>query len=333
MTKALQGINLGGWLVLERWITPSVFAGTIANDEWSLGQELGESSMKQKLQQHRDTFITKKDIAWIAEQGFSIVRLPVGYWVFNDRDGFYGSIEYVDLLFAWAEEYGLRVILDLHGAPGSQNGWDHSGKAGLLGWHTQEAYISESLVVLEQLAYRYGADPALYGVEVLNEPRWDIPLKVLLGFYMRAYAVLRSICGGAVKVIVSDSFRLKDMTAGLRAIGLADVIVDSHRYQLFSDEDKWLDFKGHLKKVIMWRREIQQQAKYFPIMIGEWSATLGHSTFTGSLEKEISAMTVEYFRKQQEVFNTEAAIWCYWTYKTEQISPWSYRDQSIFGLK
>jgi glucan 1,3-beta-glucosidase len=34
----------------------------------------------------------------------------------------------------WARKYGLRVNLDLHTAPGSQNGWNHSGRLGSIGW-------------------------------------------------------------------------------------------------------------------------------------------------------------------------------------------------------
>ena len=30
----------------------------------------------------------------------------------------------------WARKYGLRINLDLHAAPGSQNGWNHSGRLG-----------------------------------------------------------------------------------------------------------------------------------------------------------------------------------------------------------
>ena len=30
----------------------------------------------------------------------------------------------------WARKYGLRVNLDLHALPGSQNGWNHSGRLG-----------------------------------------------------------------------------------------------------------------------------------------------------------------------------------------------------------
>ncbi len=39
--KKLRGVNLGGWLVLEKWMTPSLFAGLKAEDETSYCRELG----------------------------------------------------------------------------------------------------------------------------------------------------------------------------------------------------------------------------------------------------------------------------------------------------
>lgn len=30
----------------------------------------------------------------------------------------------------WARKYGLRINLDFHALPGSQNGWNHSGRLG-----------------------------------------------------------------------------------------------------------------------------------------------------------------------------------------------------------
>ena len=33
----------------------------------------------------------------------------------------------------WARKYGLRINLDLHALPGSQNGWNHSGRLGTVG--------------------------------------------------------------------------------------------------------------------------------------------------------------------------------------------------------
>ena len=36
--------------------------------------------------------------------------------------------------FDWAEKYGLKVLLELHGLVGSQNGEHHSGECGPLSW-------------------------------------------------------------------------------------------------------------------------------------------------------------------------------------------------------
>lgn len=36
--------------------------------------------------------------------------------------------------FTWARKYGLRINLDIHALPGSQNGWNHSGKLGTVGF-------------------------------------------------------------------------------------------------------------------------------------------------------------------------------------------------------
>lgn len=33
----------------------------------------------------------------------------------------------------WARKYGLRINIDLHALPGSQNGWNHSGRLGTIG--------------------------------------------------------------------------------------------------------------------------------------------------------------------------------------------------------
>jgi aryl-phospho-beta-D-glucosidase BglC (GH1 family) len=37
-------------------------------------------------------------------------------------------------LFKWCRKYGIRVNLDLHTIPGSQNGYNHSGRQGSINW-------------------------------------------------------------------------------------------------------------------------------------------------------------------------------------------------------
>src|SRR5687768_10885012 len=115
----LRGVNLGGWLVLEKWITPSVFKGTLAQDEYSLCQELGDKK-DARFTEHRQSFITRQDFIWIAEHGFNAVRLPIPHWTFGGFEPFVECVQYVDQAMEWAEACNLQVILDLHTAPGSQ---------------------------------------------------------------------------------------------------------------------------------------------------------------------------------------------------------------------
>ena len=80
--KKLRGVNLGGWLVLEKWITPSVFEGLDATDETTYCVELGDKA-DAILKQHWNTYITRDDFAWLAKIGINAVRLPVGQWLFG----------------------------------------------------------------------------------------------------------------------------------------------------------------------------------------------------------------------------------------------------------
>ena len=40
----IRGVNLGGWLVLEKWMTPSLFEGLNATDETSFRVEPGKKA-------------------------------------------------------------------------------------------------------------------------------------------------------------------------------------------------------------------------------------------------------------------------------------------------
>lgn len=47
----------------------------------------------------------------------------------------------------------MRAILDLHAVPGSQNGFDNSGRAGAIGWGQGDT-MNRTFDILERLAQR-----------------------------------------------------------------------------------------------------------------------------------------------------------------------------------
>ena len=129
--EKIKGVNLGNWLVLEKWMLPELFAGTGAEDEVWLNRKMNPAELKEKMKEHRDTFITEKDFAFIKDQGIGLLRIPVPYFIFGDREPFHGCIEYLDKAFDWAEKYSLQILIDLHTVPGSQNGYDNGGITGV----------------------------------------------------------------------------------------------------------------------------------------------------------------------------------------------------------
>jgi glucan 1,3-beta-glucosidase len=61
----LRGVNLGGWLLLEKWMAPSLFQGLAATDETTWCAELGRDAPA-RLRGHWERFITREDFAWLA---------------------------------------------------------------------------------------------------------------------------------------------------------------------------------------------------------------------------------------------------------------------------
>lgn len=78
-TPRIHGVNLGGWLVLEPFISPSMFQDPRVVDEYTYAQYLhdDEASM-QALRNHWDTWITEADVELMAQTGITHVRIPIG---------------------------------------------------------------------------------------------------------------------------------------------------------------------------------------------------------------------------------------------------------------
>src|SRR5258706_10171025 len=152
---------------------------------------MGKERAADRLKKHRETGITADDFGWLAKRGINSVRLPVGYGVLEENPPFITGQETLEWAFRTAQEQGIGVVLDLHGVPGSQNGWDHSGRAGTLGWHTSKENIAQSLRIIERLAEFCKGYDNLLGIELVNEPRKDVPMESLRSYYSDAYERVR----------------------------------------------------------------------------------------------------------------------------------------------
>ncbi|AOE85422.1 glycoside hydrolase family 5 protein [Pseudomonas sp. TCU-HL1] len=351
--QKLRGVNLGGWLVLEKWMTPSLFEGLQATDETTWCAEMGTRA-PERLRQHWNSFITREDFVWLHERGINAVRIPVGHWIFGPDYPYHakygesrhpfveGGIEVLDRAFAWAAELQIRIVLDLHAAPGCQNGFDNGGIKDVCEWHTDAQYREHSLKVLERLAERYQGEPALHAIEVLNEPRWDVPTDYLKSYNQDAYQRIRRHCGAdRVCVVFHDGFRDYEQYLGfMQPPEFANVVFDIHRYQCFERGDIDSDIYTHIHKASgQWKTEADGiiQRLGIPAYCGEWSLGLDLKVVSLWAEGPFNHALENMDRFQQDVaYRGYAAAqlltyekylgWFFWSYKTETTPAWCFRE-------
>jgi glucan 1,3-beta-glucosidase len=137
----IRGVNLGGWMVLEPWITPSLFYQFLGNtndsaafDMYTFCDVLGPEEGNRQLQRHWDAWLTQDIIKDLAGSGaVNSLRLPIGDFLYMPYGPYVGctdgALDRIDDLLDWAYTHGLTVLLDIHTMKDSQNGFDNSGQA------------------------------------------------------------------------------------------------------------------------------------------------------------------------------------------------------------
>jgi glucan 1,3-beta-glucosidase len=285
--RPARGVNLGGWLSLEPFITPSLFnyaseLGII--DEWTLTSHLGTGAQS-IIEQHYATFVTEQTFIDIANAGLDHVRIPFSYWAVTTYDGdpyvFRTSWRYLLRGIEWARKYGLRINLDVHGLPGSQNGWNHSGRQGPIGWLNGtdgDLNAQRSLDLHNQLSHFFAQDRykniiAFYGLA--NEPKMTaLPTTAVLNWTEEAFTLIRNN-GVNAYVVFGDGFMGLANWQG-KLTGYDGLVLDAHQYVIFNANQ--IDY-NHTTKVNYactgWTEQSQQSMNvatgFGPTIFAEWS--------------------------------------------------------------
>ena len=341
LENKIKGVNLGNWLVLERWMNPAMFEDSEALDEYHLPRMLPEAVYRERIRTHRKEYITERDFTRIASWGMNLVRIPVPFFIFGDVEPFIGCVEELDKAMNWAERYGLKVLIDLHTAPGNQNGFDNGGMQNILTFGQKAEDVEFVYTVLERLAKRYGNRDGLWGIEILNEPMLEegyrmmhmaerihdsndpelaakskpLTMAFIRDFYETAYRKLRAILPEEKYIVIHDAFQLDAWKDFWQDGAHPNVILDTHQYMMMIDrpgqedagEEKYRAFLERLGDTI------EEMEQYFPVVTGEWC--LSNMVAAGVKDPEEKKRFYNFISDCQIRQWNRGSGYIYWSYK------------------
>ena len=216
-TWKVSGTSLGGWLVLEPWLTPSLFYQFLGADERygpdldnirlktgmdqkSFCTALGPKEANRQLRRHWKLWVTEEHIQLIAKTGSTHVRIPVGDWMWEPYDIYDevehgvrcndGAIEELNRALKLIEKYGMKALLDMHAWIGSQNGLDNSGETKFVKWAQEipEQGTYAPIGTFEHWAYK-GWDWI-----VNSSADWGIAMQLInKGHYSHSMRVIKKV--------------------------------------------------------------------------------------------------------------------------------------------
>ena len=292
----VKGINLGNWLVPEGYMfkfararAPREIAGVIA-------ALVGPEEATRFWSKFRDRYIAEPDIRFIAEAGFNTVRVPLHWRLFvepsSDGDDRFEGPGWVllDRLVQWCRTSGLRVILDLHAAPGGQTGVNHDDGPGFPLTFYVPRYRRLTIELWRALAMHFRDEPAILGYDLLNEPispysDEDYLNPQLEPFYREIVGAIRGVDSNHLVLLAGAQWSTNFAVFG-RPFD-ANAVYTYHKFWANPTRDavqSYLNFSNR------WN---------VPLLIGE----------TGEMDDAWN----ESFRRLHDRFGIG---WCFWPYKS-----------------
>ena len=300
----LRGTNAGGWLVQEDWMNP-----TNASDQktmmTTLANRFGASKRDELVSTYENNNWTTQDLDNCAEMGMSVIRLPFTYMNLCDDNGNLKSnaFDRLDWFVQNCSQRGMYVILDMHGAFGSQNGMDHSGEIN----DGKQLYYNQSnkdktLNLWKKIAEHFKGNPAVAAYDILNEPgikaaatyslHWD--------FYNEIYNTIRS--KDSNHIIIMESCWDADNLPRPSQYGWTNVAYEYHYYPWSAQNSS------------------DAQKSYFSSKVSDIANhNYGVPTFVGEFTCFEQA---EGWKAAMSTFNGQGWHWTTWSYKVTGNSSW-----------
>lgn len=209
-----KGMGIGGWLTNYKRFN-------VLPDEWRLALTEGDY-------EHFDSFITRKDVEYIASLGFDHIRLGFDQIVVEESPFVYRerTMRKLDEFVRWCVEAGVRPVLNLHKAVG--NYCDIPEKVLLL---DDEILQNRFVALWEKLERRYSGEN-LVAFELLNEVR-NVDADKWNALCTRTLAAIRRLNRDRLVIVGGTDWNSAHVLYKMKTYDDPNVIYTFHMYEPF----------------------------------------------------------------------------------------------------
>ncbi len=236
----LKGVNLGSWLVMEKWMCP-MDSGSLP-DNYSiitnLDNRFGVPTEQSLIRAYQTNWITTADLNNITHAGFNCVRVPVWWGDFYSITNTTSSgwrtdaFSQLDWMVTNCAARNLYVIIDLHGVIGSQSTNQDTGQQELNAYWTNTTDQAETAWMWSQIASHYNGNATVAGYDLMNEPYSAPGTAAVWAAYNSLYNAIRVVDKNHV-IIMEGTFGSWNwsMLPNPASYGWTNIVYSMHEYQ------------------------------------------------------------------------------------------------------
>lgn len=289
-----------------------------------LSERFGDEVRDELLDLFQEAWIGEADIAWIAEQGFNVVRVPITYrslvtgpdqerptglsW--NDR-----AWRRIARLLDWCQRHRLYAVLDLQESPGGHN--DYSGPPRL---YDDPALQDLTVQLWQEIAARFGGHSAVAAYSLLAEPFGAPDPRARDAMYDRLVKAIRAM-GDDHLLVIHDGFFGMQTLPNPADMGWTQVLYSTHLFEFTARTYEDYDFLvNYLHETIFTEAQARQGVPYY---IASFS-----TRFDADWAYDAAQLLIDWYTRH-------GWSWSVWTYKRidDPIAVELFGRRSSYGVR
>ena len=288
-----------------------------------LEARFGMAGRDELLDTFQGAWITDADLAWIADQGFNTVRVPMGYRGLTSMsdEGAPTELVWNELAFARIDhlldvcaDVGLRAVLDIQEAPGGQN--EYAAPSTL---YTDPAMQALTVELWTEISTRYRDRSSVAAYSLLAEPMSAPDDEARDALYDQLVTAIRANDDDHL-LVIHDGFRGVYTLPDPAAYGWTNVVYSTHLFEW--DASSTADYEAAIA--------------YYGTMFEASQATQQVPYYVGSFATfRDEPWAYESAGLMKDAFEASGWSWTLWTYKRidDPVAVALWGTQTGWGLR